>query len=117
MQMPTGGWMFWIALLAVLGQGCGGQGPPVSPEDSLATFELPPGFRLELVAAEPDVVDPVAMTFDARGRLFVVEMRDYPLGPEPKGQVKMLEDRDGDGRYEQSSVFAAGLFQPHGQDY
>ena len=114
MRMPTGGWMFWIALLAVLGQGCGGQGPPVSPEDSLATFELPPGFRLELVAAEPDVVDPVAMTFDARGRLFVVEMRDYPLGPEPKGQVKMLEDRDGDGRYEQSSVFAAGLSLPSG---
>ena len=75
---------------------------------------MPPGFRIELVAAEPDVVDPVAISFDESGRLFVVEMRDYPLDPAPKGRIKLLEDRDGDGRYEHSTVFAEGLHMPTG---
>lgn len=77
-------------------------------------FALPESFRIELVAAEPDVIDPVAMAFDAQGRLYVVEMRDYPYHPEPQGRVKRLEDRDGDGRYEQVSIFAEGLSLPNG---
>src|SRR5690349_16665435 len=50
---------------------------PVEPADTLATFKIAPGFRLELVAHEPLVVDPIAMSFDEDGRLFVVEMCDY----------------------------------------
>jgi putative membrane-bound dehydrogenase-like protein len=63
---------------------------------------------VELVAAEPDVVSPVAMGWDEDGRLYVVEMRDYPLGP-GSGQIKRLEDRDGDGKYETAVVFADKL--------
>lgn len=103
----------WIPLLLTLG--CGSvQSPPHSPEESLSTFALPESFRIELVAAEPDVIDPVAMAFDAQGRLYVVEMRDYPYHPEPQGRVKRLEDRDGDGRYEQVSIFSEGLPLPNG---
>ena len=54
---------------------------PFPPEQALRTFQLPEGFRIELVAAEPDVLDPVAMSFDEDGRLYVIEMRDYPSGP------------------------------------
>lgn len=101
--------------LALLAIGCGSQpGPPHPPEEALSTFQLPEGFRIELVAAEPDVIDPVAMAFDARGRLYVVEMRDYPYQPEPQGRVKRLEDRDGDGRFEHATVFAEGLSLPNG---
>lgn len=105
--------LVWIPLLLALG--CGSvQSPPHSPEEALSTFALPESFRIELVAAEPDVIDPVAMAFDAQGRLYVVEMRDYPYHPEPQGRVKRLEDRDGDGRYEQVSIFAEGLSLPNG---
>ena len=93
-----------VAALAAA-NGCSRSGPPYSPEQALKTFRVPPGFRIELVAAEPQVVDPVAMTFDERGRLFVVEMGDYPLSKEPRGKIKLLEDRDGDGRFEYATVF------------
>ncbi len=93
---------------------CGRTGPPFSPEESLKRFRLPPGFRIELVAAEPDVVDPVAMAFDERGRLFVVEMNEYPLSADPLGKIKLLEDEDGDGRFEKSTVFVEGLHFAHG---
>ena len=86
--------------------------PPYSPREALKTFRLPEGFRIELVAAEPEVVDPVAMAFDAQGRLFVVEMRDYPMEAEPRGKIRLLEDPNGDGRYEKSTVFAEGLHLP-----
>jgi putative membrane-bound dehydrogenase-like protein len=94
--------------------------PPLSPRDEQATFRLPPGFRIDLVAAEPDVVDPVAMAFDADGRLLVLEMPGYPNGglgtgePTRKGRVRRLEDRDGDGRFETSIVFVDGLRFPTG---
>ena len=87
---------------------------PRSPEQELASFELAwPELSIELVAAEPDVVDPVACCWDAAGALYVVEMHDYPLGP-PAGRVKRLVDRDHDGRYEQVTVFAEGLAFPNG---
>ena len=94
--------------------GCGQSGPPFSPEESLKMFHLPQGFRIELVAAEPDVVDPVAMAFDERGRLFVVEMHEYPLSADPLGKIKLLEDENGDGRFEKSTVFVEGLHFAHG---
>ncbi len=92
---------------------------PRSPREELATFKVLKGFRVELVASEPDVVDPVAMCFDVRGRIFVCEMRGYPngglgTGMESRGRIRMLEDADGDGVYEKSTVFAAGLRFPTG---
>lgn len=92
---------------------------PLSPKDELATFKLPDGIVAQLVAAEPDIVDPVAMTFDERGRLFVCEMRGYPnggvgTGNETRGKIKCLEDRDGDGVFETASTFAEGLRFPMG---
>jgi putative membrane-bound dehydrogenase-like protein len=90
---------------------------PLSPKEELATFRVPKGFRVELVAAEPQVVDPVAMAFDEDGRIFVAEMRGYPNGGVAEGhitsgQVRLLEDRDGDGVYETATVFADGLRFP-----
>ena len=102
------------SVLIVGAASCGKREPPLSPEDALGTFQLPPGFRIELVAAEPEIADPVAMAFDAQGRLYVVEMADYPLAPEPKGRIKLLEDRDADGRFEHSTVFADQLHFPSG---
>jgi putative membrane-bound dehydrogenase-like protein len=90
---------------------------PLSPKEELATFRVPKGFRVELVASEPDVIDPVAMAFDEDGRLFVAEMRGYPngglgTGTITSGRIKMLEDVDGDGTYKKSTVFADGLRFP-----
>ena len=103
-----------LAFVLIVAAGCGSGGPPHSPAEAVETFRLPEGFHIELAAAEPDVVDPVAMSFDADGRLYVVEMRDYPYSPEPKGRIKRLEDTDGDGRFETSTVFAEGLSLPNG---
>jgi putative membrane-bound dehydrogenase-like protein len=94
--------------------------PPIparTPREEAATFHLPKGFRVELVAAEPEVVDPVAIAFDEEGRLFVAEMRGYPnggvaTGNITSGRVKLLEDRDGDGFYEHSTIFAEHLRFP-----
>jgi putative membrane-bound dehydrogenase-like protein len=92
---------------------------PRSPEDERASFHIVEGFKVELVASEPAIVDPVAMCFDARGRLFVCEMRGYPnggvgTGNETRGKIKCLRDRDGDGRFETVSTFAEGLRFPMG---
>src|ERR1043166_3603197 len=87
--------------------------PPVEPGQVLATFKVRPGFHLELTAAEPLVVDPVAMCFDENARLFVVEMRDYSeRRPERLGRIRMLEDTNGDGRFDKSTIFADNLPWP-----
>ncbi|HJT30832.1 MAG TPA: PVC-type heme-binding CxxCH protein [Pirellulales bacterium] len=86
---------------------------PLEPEEALRHFRLAPGLAIELVAAEPEVIDPVAARFDEEGKLWVVEMRDYPNGPErgapPLSRVKCLEDADGDGRFETARLFADQL--------
>ena len=77
---------------------------------------VPEGFSVELVAAEPDLVNPVAMTFDERGRVWVTESVEYPrkaLGP-GKDRVKILEDTDGDGAVDKVKIFADGLNIPSG---
>src|SRR5256886_2436704 len=87
---------------------------PLRPDKEAATFRFAdPNLTAELVAAEPDVVAPVAIAWDADGRMFVAEMTDYPSGP-VSGRIQLLEDRDGDGRYEHSTVFATNLAFPNG---
>jgi putative membrane-bound dehydrogenase-like protein len=92
---------------------------PLSPKDELATFKTLPGFKVELVAAEPDVIDPVAMCFDERGRLFVCEMIGYPnggvaTGKENRGRIRCLTDEKGNGTFSKSTVWAEGLRFPTG---
>jgi putative membrane-bound dehydrogenase-like protein len=92
---------------------------PLKPEDERKSFLLLPGYDAKLVAAEPDVVDPVAMCFDHHGRLFVCEMRGYPnggvaTGPESGGRIRCLVDEDHDGKFEKSWFFAEGLRFPNG---
>lgn len=92
--------------------------PALSPADALKAFQVAPGFRIELVASEPLVQDPVAMTFGNDGRLWVVEMRGYMHdvdghGEDLKvGRVVVLTDTDGDGKMDRSTVFADGLVMP-----
>lgn len=86
---------------------------PLTPTKSMALHEIVPGWTMELVASEPNVVDPVAVTWDERGRLFVAEMRDYPTG-EGGGTVRLLEDLDHDGVMETSTIFAENLRFPNG---
>jgi len=87
--------------------------PPKSPTESLATFQIEQGYRIELVAAEPLVKDPVAITFDDRGRMYVMEFSDYPIGPpegkDPLSKIVMLEDTDGDGILDRRHLFADKL--------
>jgi putative membrane-bound dehydrogenase-like protein len=86
---------------------------PTEPADALATFELRPGFQLQLAASEPLVADPVALAFDADSRLYTVEMRGYSEQPdEALGQVRLLTDNDGDGAFDQSTLFLEGLSWP-----
>ena len=91
--------------------------PPKSPADSLACLQIEPGLEIQLVASEPLVKDPVAITFDQHGRLFVVEYGDYPIGPEdggdPLSKVVYLEDSNGDGRADRRHIFADKLNFAH----
>ncbi len=86
---------------------------PLTVAEALRSFQLHAGFRLEAVATEPLVTDPVSACYDADGRLYVVEMRGYPY-PEnsPTGSVKRLEDIDGDGRFDRATIFVDGLSWP-----
>ncbi|WP_337176823.1 PVC-type heme-binding CxxCH protein [Paludisphaera sp.] len=91
---------------------------PLAPEAAAKSFRVAPGVRVELVAAEPLVVSPVACAFDERGRMFVAEDRGYPTGPgegqPPIGRIALLDDRDGDGRMDHRVEFAEGLTYPNG---
>jgi putative membrane-bound dehydrogenase-like protein len=91
---------------------------PLSPKEELATFRVAKGFRVELVACEPAIADPVAMAFDEDGRIYVAELPGYPdepgsaMGKVTSGRIRLLEDRDGDGVYERSTLFAGRLRHP-----
>src|SRR3954467_1175932 len=85
----------------------------LTPQAELAAFHLADKqLLIELVASEPEVISPVAIAFDADGRMFVAEMIDYPMGP-GSGRIRLLEDRDGDGRFETATVFAENLPFPN----
>ena len=87
---------------------------PLAPDQALAAFALEPGLRVELAAAEPTIESPVAIAFDENGLMYVAENRGYPTGPADAGQIALLEDPDGDGRYQRRATFAAGLSYPNG---
>lgn len=98
--------------------------PPLAPQKALETFQLEDGFRIELVAHEPDIVNPVAMDIDADGRLWVVEMRSYmpvydkneketsKLERVPQSRIVVLEDTTGDGQIDHNWVFMDDLVLP-----
>ena len=87
--------------------------PPTEPGDAIETFTVAPGFRVDLVAAEPLVNSPVACEWDENGRLYVCEMRGYSESRDDGlSRISILDDTDGDGRYDRSTVFADGLFWP-----
>src|SRR5258708_5431920 len=95
------------ALAAVLLAGCGASGPPYAPKDALKSFRIEPGSRIELFAAEPAIVSPVAMDIDENGNIYVAEDRGYPLNIDGKvGRIKLLRDTNGDGIPDQSTIFA-----------
>lgn len=87
--------------------------PATAPAEAYKTFTLREGYRLELAAHEPNVVDPIAVAFDEDARMYVIEMRDYSeRRDEQLGRVRLLEDADNDGIYEKSTVFAENLPWP-----
>lgn len=118
---------FVLAFIACLGScdraapvSVSDEGPsPALPADAeITTFVVEPGFKIELVAAEPMVQDPVVITFDADGRLWVVEMRGFMPDidgageNEPVGRVSVLEDTDGDGKMDASTIYLDSLIMP-----
>src|SRR4051812_26655931 len=87
--------------------------PSRGPQESLAMMQTKPGLRVELVAAEPLIVDPVAIDWGPDGKLWVVEMRDYPMGMDGNwksgSRIKVLEATHGDGKYDKATVFLDNL--------
>src|SRR5882724_10253792 len=96
----------WLMILAL--SPCALAQPTVAPTEALSPheeqqkFHLPPGFEIQLFAAEPDIHKPINMTFDNAGRLFVTDTLEYPYparpGTTPRDSVKILVDRDFDGK-------------------
>jgi putative heme-binding domain-containing protein len=89
---------------------------PFTPEEAVEAMTVPPGFAVELVASEPEIVNPIGMTFDDRGHIWITESLEYPRKEAGRGRdrVKVLEDTDGDGRADRFTVFAEGLNIPTG---
>jgi len=119
-----------LSVLALVGAAQVGPFPrtkPLEPAEALKAFRVQDGFRLDLLAAEPMVTSPVAAAYDEDGRLYVVEMIDYPhedaandkpntenVGDPPIGRVKLLIDRNDDGVFDESHIFADKLSWPTG---
>src|SRR2546430_8516567 len=110
--MPFRRWVFvlsiWAALLSSIALAQRddpqhvAQTDPLTPAQELKPFPLPPGFEIQLVAAEPDVRKPINLAFDARGRLYVTQSVEYPFpakpGTKPRDRVSLFEDFGDDGR-------------------
>ena len=118
-------WLLRAGLLGLLGATISlrnplddGPSPPRTPDAERATFQVEPGLTVQLVAAEPMVQDPVVLNFDADGRLWVVEMRgfmptiDGAGENQPVGRVSVLEDTNGDGQMDKSTLYLDSLIMP-----
>jgi len=124
---------FLLAVMGLLGSGMIANAadplpvvPATEPARAAATIQMQSGFHAELIAAEPLVTDPVDMVYDENGRAYVVEMRDYPYTnanddrpwadqqSAPIGRIRILEDTDGDGKFDRSDLFAENLSWPAG---
>src|SRR5260370_5238612 len=91
-------------------------GPALSPAEAIRRMKVPDGFHVELVAAEPDIINPVAITFYERGRIWITESIEYPrrsAGP-GKDRVKVLESTKGDGKFDKITTVIDGLNIPSG---
>src|SRR5579862_2186529 len=116
--MPRKLWLLLLLVFPLSGHLAEGQNkgytvppaPALSAHEEMATFKIKPGYSVQLVAAEPLVHDPVAMTFDPDGRIWVCEMRGYMPDVDGKGQkapvgtISVLEDTDGDGVMDKSTI-------------
>src|SRR6185503_6585317 len=101
----------WIAIVACFSFHALAQDRALPPDEAAATMHLPPDFTATVFAAEPAIVQPIAFTFDDRGRIWVVECLSYPTWrADGTGQdrVTILEDTDGDGRHDKRTVFLDG---------
>ncbi len=91
-----------------------------TPAEEAASFVLPPGYRMEIVASDPDIVNPAVIEFDGNGRMYVAEFRTYMPDVEgnhehdPVSRITRWEDTDGDGKYDKHTVFADHLVLPRG---
>ena len=89
---------------------------PVEPAESMKHLQVAPGFEVRLFASEPEIGKPIAMAWDARGRLWILETVDYPNEMQPEGRgrdrIRICEDTDGDGRADKFTVFADTLSIP-----
>ncbi|MGH2566652.1 MAG: PVC-type heme-binding CxxCH protein, partial [Ginsengibacter sp.] len=108
-----------VILFILLAMAVGCHNKATSPfstkaEAALSTFQLEPGFKIELVASEPLLNDPVAMMIDEYGRMFVVEMPGVPFDKSGTGKVVLLADTNADGKMDKSTVFADSLILPTG---
>ncbi len=120
--------LVWLALALRLAAPAGAQegliphaqdrppNPAKSPAEAVAAMTVPEGFTVEVVAAEPDLINPVSMTIDDRGRFWVTESLEYPRREPGVGRdrIKVLEDTDGDGAVDRTTIFAEGLNIPSG---
>lgn len=116
--LPLCGFLFFSSILRAQEMLAPPVGP-LAPAQAASALQLRHGLVAELIAHEPDVIDPVCAAFDERGRMYVAEMRGYPnkgvgTGDVSSGTIRLLEDSNGDGKYDKSTIFAKGLRFPMG---
>jgi glucose/arabinose dehydrogenase len=91
---------------------------PATAAEEAKTFQMPPGYRMDLVLSEPQIMEPVAISFDGNGRMFVVEMRSYMQDADGKDELKPTSrvslhwSSKGDGVFDKHTVFADKLLLP-----
>jgi putative membrane-bound dehydrogenase-like protein len=109
----------WVAAMMLASSAALAEQHALTPAEAARTFRVADGFKVEQFAAEPHLASPVSISFDADGKAYVAEMLDYPFirtekmfGPFPEGQIRLVEDADGDGKVDKSTVFATGVWLP-----